>query len=106
MSTTKLSSVTEKEDCNSSTSGTGGSGSALVPVSSVKSRPTTVRASKWGRLLGSSSLDSGSDAQGTNAPAPNRTASTTGNTLNHSRTSKLQAKPSTTFIFSAFGSSS
>lgn len=79
MSTTKLSSVTEKEDCNSSTSGTGGSGSALVPVSSVKSRPTTVRASKWGRLLGSSSLDSGSETQGTNAPALNRASSTTGN---------------------------
>lgn len=57
MSTTKLSSVTEKEDAASG-SGSGSSALALVPV---KPRPTTVRASKWGRLLGSSSADSGSE---------------------------------------------
>lgn len=49
MSTTKLSSVAEKDD-NSS-------GSVTTKVT----RPTTGRQSKWGRLLGSSSLDSGSD---------------------------------------------
>lgn len=49
MSTTKLSSVAEKDD-NSS-------GSVTTKVT----RPSTARPSKWGRLLGSSSLDSGSE---------------------------------------------
>lgn len=49
MSTTKLSSVAEKDD-NSS-------GSVTTKVT----RPSVGRPSKWGRLLGSSSLDSGSE---------------------------------------------
>lgn len=49
MSTTKLSSVAEKDD---NTSGS---------VTTKVSRPPTGRPSKWGRLLGSSSLDSGSE---------------------------------------------
>lgn len=48
----KLSSVVEGDSCSSS--------SALVPFQKLSARPTTVRASKWGRLLGSS-LDSGSE---------------------------------------------
>lgn len=46
MSTTKLSSVAEKGDAN---------------ITTKVTRPTTARPSKWGRLLGSSSLDSGSE---------------------------------------------
>lgn len=46
MSTTKLSSVAEKDD------GTGG-----TPTTVAVARPTTVRTSKWGRLLGSSSVE-------------------------------------------------
>ncbi|XP_017768092.1 PREDICTED: potassium voltage-gated channel protein eag [Nicrophorus vespilloides] len=53
MSTTKLSSVAEKDDNNAT-------------VTTKVTRPAT-RASKWGRLLGSSSLDSSSD---TNAAPP------------------------------------
>nr|CAH7730497.1 unnamed protein product [Callosobruchus chinensis] len=49
MSTTKLSAVAEKDD----SSGGG--------VKTTVARPATVRASKWGRLLGSASLDSGSE---------------------------------------------
>ncbi|KAG5893754.1 hypothetical protein JTB14_001199 [Gonioctena quinquepunctata] len=50
MSTTKLSAVTERDD-----SGGGG-------VKTTVTRPaTTVRGSKWGRLLGSASLDSSSE---------------------------------------------
>lgn len=48
----KLSSVAEADS--------GSSSSALVPLQKTTARPTTVRASKWGRLLGSS-LDSGSE---------------------------------------------
>lgn len=77
MSTTKLSSVTEKDDCNSS-GGSGSSGSALVPVSYVKTRPTTVRSGKWSRLLGSSSLDSATEASGPAGPTLTRALSTTG----------------------------
>ncbi|KAJ8971037.1 hypothetical protein NQ317_008709 [Molorchus minor] len=50
MSTTKLSSVAEKDD----SSGGG--------VKTTVARPTTVRGSKWGRLLGSASLDSASES--------------------------------------------
>lgn len=48
----KLSNVTEADS--------GSSSSALVTVSKPVARPTTIRASKWGRLLGSS-VDSGSE---------------------------------------------
>ncbi|KAK6642217.1 hypothetical protein RUM44_013940 [Polyplax serrata] len=78
MSTTKLSSVTERDDCNSS-GGSASSGSALVPVSYVKTRPTSVRSSKWGRLLGSSSLDSGTEVTAPAGPVLTRALSTTGN---------------------------
>jgi len=61
MSTTKLSSVTEKDD------GTGSASNASQAMVAVKPRPTTVRASKWGRLLGSSSAESGSEG---GAPQP------------------------------------
>lgn len=77
MSTTKLSSVTERDDCNSS-GGSASSGSALVPVSYVKTRPTSVRSSKWGRLLGSSSLDSGTEVTAPAGPVLTRALSTTG----------------------------
>lgn len=60
-STTKLSAVAEKDD--GSVSGTSGAG----PVVAVGKRP-----SKWGRLLGSSSLDSGSEPA---VPAPSFTRS-------------------------------
>lgn len=50
VSTTKLSSVAEKDD----SSGGG--------VKTTVARPTPGRASKWGRLLGSASLDSGSES--------------------------------------------
>ncbi|KAL0266809.1 UNVERIFIED_CONTAM: hypothetical protein PYX00_009253 [Menopon gallinae] len=79
MSTTKLSSVTEKEDCNTSSTGPGGSCTTLVPVSSVKSRPASVRTSKWGRLLGSSSVDSGSEMPSTGTSGQQRSSSATGN---------------------------
>lgn len=49
MSTTKLSAVAEKTDSS------GGS------VTTKVTRPVPARTSKWGRLLGSSSLDSGSE---------------------------------------------
>ncbi|XP_072385478.1 potassium voltage-gated channel protein eag isoform X1 [Diabrotica undecimpunctata] len=49
MSTTKLSAVAEKDD----SSGGG--------VKTTVARPATARGSKWGRLLGSASLDSGSE---------------------------------------------
>nr|XP_023022884.1 potassium voltage-gated channel protein eag [Leptinotarsa decemlineata] len=49
MSTTKLSAVTERDDSN-------GGG-----VKTTVARPVTVRGSKWGRLLGSASLDSSSE---------------------------------------------
>lgn len=49
MSTTKLSSVAEKSDSSNNS------------ITTKVTRPSTVRPSKWGRLLGSSSLDSGSD---------------------------------------------
>lgn len=54
VSTTKLSSVAEKDD------GVGGG------VKTSVARPTQVRASKWGRLLGSASLDSSSESSTTN----------------------------------------
>ncbi|CAH1184104.1 unnamed protein product [Phyllotreta striolata] len=54
MSTTKLSAVAEKDD----SSGGG--------VKTTVARPSTARPSKWGRLLGSASLDSGSET----SPAP------------------------------------
>ncbi|PSN29450.1 hypothetical protein C0J52_27215 [Blattella germanica] len=60
LSTTKLSSVAETDH------GSGGSGGALVAVTTRGQRPTTIRTSKWGRLLGSSSLDSGSDTTNNN----------------------------------------
>lgn len=47
MSTTKLSSVAEKED----------SGTTAVATTVAVARPTTVRTSKWSRLLGSSSVE-------------------------------------------------
>nr|AGT78115.1 putative EAG [Periplaneta americana] len=57
LSTTKLSSVAETDHTG------GGSGAgALVAVTTRGQRPTTIRTSKWGRLLGSSSLDSGSES--------------------------------------------
>ena len=59
LSTTKLSSVAETDHAS------GGSG-ALVAVTTRGQRPTTIRTSKWGRLLGSSSLDSGSDTTNNN----------------------------------------
>lgn len=49
MSTTKLSSVAEKGDSSNNS------------VTTKVTRPATGRPSKWGRLLGSSSLDSGSE---------------------------------------------
>nr|XP_022912566.1 potassium voltage-gated channel protein eag isoform X3 [Onthophagus taurus] len=51
MSTTKLSAVAEKDDAS-------GNGSVTTKVA----RTTPARTSKWGRLLGSSSLDSSSEA--------------------------------------------
>ncbi|XP_054262290.1 potassium voltage-gated channel protein eag isoform X2 [Macrosteles quadrilineatus] len=60
----KLSSVMEADS--------GSSSSALVPMQKSTARPTTVRASKWGRLLGSS-LDSGSETTATSSrPASGR----------------------------------
>ncbi|XP_021925170.1 potassium voltage-gated channel protein eag [Zootermopsis nevadensis] len=59
LSTTKLSSVAETEH------GSVGSG-ALVAVTTRGQRPATIRTSKWGRLLGSSSLDSGSESMNSN----------------------------------------
>lgn len=50
---TKLSSVVEKDD--------GVTQGSLVTISTKSARPTTVKTSKWGRLLGSSSLDSSSE---------------------------------------------
>lgn len=55
LSTTKLSSVAESDH------GSSGIAGALVAVTTRGQRPTTIRTSKWGRLLGSSSLDSGSE---------------------------------------------
>nr|CAD7257777.1 unnamed protein product [Timema shepardi] len=62
MSTTKLSSVAEREDGSSS-------GGTLMAVTTKGYRPTTIRASKWGRILGSSSLDSGSETNNTSSSA-------------------------------------
>lgn len=60
----KLSNVTEGDSASSS--------SALVPVPKPVARPTTIRASKWGRLLGSS-VDSGSETTATSSrPASGR----------------------------------
>ncbi|XP_063236097.1 potassium voltage-gated channel protein eag [Bacillus rossius redtenbacheri] len=57
----------DRDDGNSSSS-------ALVALGGRQPhhRPTTIRASKWGRMLGSSSLDSGSDSL--SAPAASRCA--------------------------------
>ncbi|XP_039293603.1 potassium voltage-gated channel protein eag isoform X4 [Nilaparvata lugens] len=54
----KLTSVVEKDDH------TGSSTSTTVTPTAKVTRPTTIRASKWGRILGSS-LDSGSSETGT-----------------------------------------
>lgn len=63
MSTTKLSSVAEKGDSSS--------GSVTTKVT----RPAPARTSKWGRLLGSSSLDSGSECSAQVAPGFTRSLS-------------------------------
>ncbi|XP_060530912.1 potassium voltage-gated channel protein eag isoform X2 [Cylas formicarius] len=63
MSTTKLSSVAEKDD----SSGGG--------VKTSVARPSSVRGSKWGRLLGSASLDSGSETSNQTAVAFQRSLS-------------------------------
>ncbi|XP_033608096.1 potassium voltage-gated channel protein eag isoform X2 [Cryptotermes secundus] len=60
LSTTKLSSVAESDH------GSSGIAGALVAVTTRGQRPTTIRTSKWGRLLGSSSLDSGSESVSNN----------------------------------------
>lgn len=62
MSTTKLSSVAEKED---GTSGTGG----VTSTTAVVARPTTVRTSKWSRLLGSSSVEESPSTTATSTAA-------------------------------------
>lgn len=67
---TKLSSVAEREDGNSSAT-------AVASSSSKAHRPTTIRASKWGRLLGSSSIDSGSDTPTTTANNGGNSSTTT-----------------------------
>ncbi|XP_049825463.1 potassium voltage-gated channel protein eag-like isoform X2 [Aethina tumida] len=54
LSTTKLSSVAEKDD------------SSNTGVKTTVARPSSMRGSKWGRLLGSASLDSSSEASGAN----------------------------------------
>lgn len=56
LSTTKLSSVAETDH------GSSGNVGAVVAVTTRSQRPATIRTSKWGRLLGSSSLDSGSES--------------------------------------------
>lgn len=60
LSTTKLSSVAETDH------GSSGNVGALVAVTTRSQRPATLRTSKWGRLLGSSSLDSGSESVNSN----------------------------------------
>ncbi|KAL1506381.1 hypothetical protein ABEB36_005755 [Hypothenemus hampei] len=63
ISTTKLSSVAEKDD----SSGGG--------VKTTVTRPSSVRGSKWGRLLGSASLDSGSETSNQTGTAFQRSLS-------------------------------
>ncbi|CAG9762934.1 unnamed protein product [Ceutorhynchus assimilis] len=63
VSTTKLSSVAEKDD----SSGGG--------VKTTVTRPSSVRGSKWSRLLGSASLDSGSETSAQTAAAFQRSLS-------------------------------
>lgn len=46
--------------------GSSGIAGPLVAVTTRGQRPTTIRTSKWGRLLGSSSLDSGSESANNN----------------------------------------
>jgi len=60
LSTTKLSSVAETDH------GSSGNVGAVVAVTTRSQRPATIRTSKWGRLLGSSSLDSGSESMNSN----------------------------------------
>lgn len=60
LSTTKLSSVAETDH------GSSGNVGSVVAVTTRSQRPATIRTSKWGRLLGSSSLDSGSESMNTN----------------------------------------
>ncbi|RZF34861.1 hypothetical protein LSTR_LSTR011973 [Laodelphax striatellus] len=66
----KLTSLVEKDDCNTTT---GGSGTSTTVTPKV-SRPTTIRASKWGRILGSS-LDSGSETATSTGTGVMRSAS-------------------------------
>ena len=63
LSSNKLTSVIEKDD---SSVGSGSSGSTLAPISYVKTRPTNVGNSKWGRLLGGKSLDLGTEVNTSN----------------------------------------
>ncbi|XP_034238294.1 potassium voltage-gated channel protein eag [Thrips palmi] len=75
--TKQLSSVVERDSSEPESGGGegggggsgGGTSSALVVAAARPARPLGARPSKWGRLLGSSSLDSGSEsASGATAP--------------------------------------
>ncbi|CAH0560828.1 unnamed protein product [Brassicogethes aeneus] len=63
ISTTKLSSVAEKDD------------SSNTGVKTTLQRPSSMRGSKWGRLLGSASLDSSSETSAPNATTFTRSQS-------------------------------
>lgn len=75
--------------------GSSGIAGPLVAVTTRGQRPTTIRTSKWGRLLGSSSLDSGSESanNSNNTTGIQRSMSARDHT-NGSSKDKVQSLPS------------